>query len=144
MKQETWTQEQARAYFNTGQVPRVPTLPTTPDGLDERTLQQQVERHLVEHGYIRMTAKNAELARAGHVHGLRGWYVHLNQPRGNCFLPDIVVFDMNGCVLLVELKRQNRYRPGQREMLEMGQWLECRTLQQFADTLAAWAERGTA
>ena len=112
---------------------------SAPDEIDEERLQSQCERELVLIGYKRMTAMNA----TDHAGTCRGWFGHLHEARGNPLMPDLWIFAA-GRVLCIELKRRNRYQPGQREMIAAGEWLECRTLDEFRAAVEEWERENDA
>jgi len=114
---------------------------------DEKELQILAENILSLRKYRRLTAVNAKAAHKGDIE-VRGWYSHRQDTkRGNKglpFKPDIEVFEAmhRRPPLLVELKHAPvRWRPGQREMAELGFWKLACTLVAFVGLLDEW-ERG--
>lgn len=101
----------------------------------ERKLQEDCEKWMVGIGYVRLTAENAMAAKSP-----RGWFGHLSQPKGNAFLPDIFIFN-KGRTLLVELKVREDYRPGQKAMLERGEWKKATDLNEFCGLVKAWEKQ---
>ena len=98
----------------------------------EKNLQAACERVLEERGYKRLTAKNAgEYA--------SGWFGHLNKPIGNPLMPDLFVI-RNGRILQVELKVRNKFQPGQADMIRRGEWVLCRSLDEFRAILDTWQQ----
>lgn len=98
----------------------------------ERKLQEACERWLESQGYVRLTAANAMSAKAP-----RGWFGHLSQPKGNALLPDVFIFNKRRA-LLVELKVREDYRPGQKAMLERGEWKKATNLDEFSSLVSEW------
>jgi len=111
----------------------------------ERELQRACESYLAQRGYARLTAADAEriagdaMAARGQWTLCRGWFGHWPEARRNPLAPDLLVWtrDMRRC-LAVELKVRDVYQPGQREMIRIGAWLECRTFEDFAAAVVVW------
>ena len=111
--------------------------------LVERDLQRQCEQVLNLKGYWRMTAKNAETLP---THKVAGWYCHLNQAQRNPFLPDLII-KRGHLTLWCELKIPKsgkgriKWRPGQREMVEAGEWELATSMDEFSDILSRFEGR---
>ena len=102
----------------------------------EDALQRACEMFLDARGYTRLTAANAMKPPAD----CKGWYGHLVHAKGNPLLPDLFIHACGRC-LLVELKHgQYDYRPGQREMIERGEWRKAESLREFAEIVQAWED----
>ena len=106
----------------------------------ERELQRTVENWLTGRGYRRLTAEN--LAGAGSFDiWFAGWFGHWPSAKRNPIMPDILILDAGmSCALCIELKvgQKPAYQPGQRESIEAGRWVECRTLDAVMVAVAAW------
>lgn len=100
----------------------------------EKALQADAEKWLEGVGYVRLTAANC--CKGGDV---RGWFGHLAQPKGNPFLPDLLIWSpsMEHC-LCVELKVREDYAPGQRQMIARGAWIKCTTMGEFCGVVKQW------
>lgn len=97
----------------------------------ETELQKHAENWLRQRGYMRLTADLAESEHAAPMR--RGWFGHIVDAERNPLLPDLMIWDK--CMtrfLGIELKTRNRYQRGQREMIDMLCWVECRTLEEVA------------
>ena len=103
-----------------------------PDAEPERDLQAKCESFLESRGYRRRTAANADTYSIG-------WYAHMQNPQGNPFMADLWVIK-GGRILEVELKTRNRFQPGQREMVERGEWSLCWCFAEFVRVFEAWAK----
>ena len=103
--------------------------------LAERELQRLCESWLSLHGYSRLTAHTAADAP-------RGWFGHLTESERNPLMPDLLILSagMRRC-LMIELKVRGVYQPGQREHIEAGRWIECRTLEDFVVTVTEWESK---
>lgn len=100
----------------------------------ERELQKLCEGQLEQWGYLRMSKGTAGRATVG-------YFYHLNDARNNHLLPDLMIFDLRGNCLLVELKTERtatRYQPGQREMIEQGFWVQANTFEEFCLLVMEW------
>jgi len=101
---------------------------------DEKELQKLCTALLEQRGYKYMTADNAAIGSDV------GWWGHLHKPKGNPFMPDLFVFAaIPRPPLLVELKVRDKYQPGQREMINAGQWKMCSSVESFREMLNTWA-----
>ena len=108
------------------------------ENMSEAKLQQACEQWLESVGYVRMTAANA----VRDVPWPRGWYGHLFNPKGNPFLPDLLILDSDcKAALCVELKTREDYRPGQRQMIDRGQWRLARSMAEFCEIVKQWENR---
>ena len=89
-------------------------------------------------GYVELTHTNA----AEHAADAKGWFGHLAKPQGNPIMPDLFVFDarMNRC-LMVELKTNNVFQVGQKEMLEAGNWEIATSYGEFVTILENWEKK---
>lgn len=132
-----------------------PEQPTKQDKKAERELQKQCEDWLHHHGYWRLTAENAVYLLDREDVTFRGWFGHLNKPRGNPLMSDLFLFTPTGekggqgigelgRYLCVELKTSNRFQPGQREMIEMGCWVQANTFEEFTLRVLKWEKHGMA
>lgn len=104
----------------------------------EKRLQTLCENHLSHLGFRRMTADDAGKSDVG-------YFGHLHNARCNPLLPDLFIINADGSrCLLVELKVEDRYQPGQLEMINCGAWIECRTFNDFAAVASSFinADRG--
>jgi len=105
---------------------------------DEATLQAECDRVLVRAGYHRLTENNlASFAMAE----IAGWFLHVRDSRGECCLPDLVVFDANMTrCLCVELKANAKanIRRGQKAAIQRRMWKLAFTVDEFAGFLADW------
>lgn len=110
----------------------------------ETELQRHAENWLRQRGYMRLTADLAESERANPMR--RGWFGHLVDAERNPLLPDLMIWDKDMIHFVgVELKTRNRYQRGQKEMIEMGCWVECRTLDDLKreiELFEKWTVRG--
>lgn len=110
----------------------------------EKELQRQCEGWLVQRGYRRMTAEEAVVV-AKDSTGVKGWFFHMARPIGNPLCPDLIVFtlDMTECVA-VELKVQDVYQVGQREMIDTGSWELAKSFESFLRCVEEWENRSAA
>jgi len=101
----------------------------------EKKLQADCRNGLLRRGYVELTHTNA----AERAADAKGWFGHLAKPQGNPIMPDIFVFDarMERC-LMVELKTNNVYQVGQREMLDAGNWELATEYGEFVALLEKW------
>lgn len=104
----------------------------------EKQLQADCRNGLLLRGYVELTHTNA----AEHAADAKGWFGHLAKPQGNPIMPDIFVFDarMGNC-LMVELKTNNVYQVGQREMLDAGNWELATSYGEFIALLEKWEKK---
>ena len=125
-------------------------LPITEEEWDKRAKKDEADLlglaksilHLRQ--YWPLTADNAKAAADGKLE-VRGWYSHRPDTKhGNKtlpFKPDLEIFECQNRrpPLLVELKiTPVKWRPGQREMVEMGFWRLACTLPVFVDLMDKW------
>ena len=129
--------------------------PTKFDKSEESKLLGLCKNWLQLQRYYDLTANNANTIRAkldanpeptygGSNAGLfdyRGWYGHLVNCEKNSLMPDLFIFNenMSEC-LMVELKTHNKYQAGQKAMISLA-WVECRSIEEFIDTLEKWEKR---
>jgi len=105
----------------------------------EQDLLNEAMALLRSRGYLRNTRENHALATDRDLMCV-GWYTHLDKPKGNKDqLPDLVVTDFH-CdrCLHAEAKLVSHYKPGQKQMIEAGAWVEFRTVETFDEQLTAW------
>lgn len=104
----------------------------------EKKLQADCRNGLLLRGYVELTHTNA----AEHAADAKGWFGHLAKPQGNPIMPDLFVFDarMNRC-LMVELKTNNVFQVGQKEMLEAGNWEIATSYGEFVTILENWEKK---
>ena len=104
------------------------------EGGKEADLQEACESYLIRRGYLRLTASNAECGASP-----RGWFGHWPKCQGNPLMPDLLVLNSNmtSC-LMVELKTRNVWQPGQREMVDAGDWSVAFSVEMFAKTIEGW------
>ena len=131
-------------------LPMDTTQPTKQDVRNEKELQGNCEKELTRRGYIRLKAENAERVdeilslRPCAIAGFKGWFSHRpDTKRGNKGLPlkpdlEIYAYPNRKPALLIELKRANRWQPGQREMVRLGFWVECWEFDSFVELLDMW------
>lgn len=124
-------------------IPLDPKRPLLGDIKLEKELQQQCESWLTLHGYYRMTADEAMRiyeCRPLSAANMRGWFGHWTRNQRNPLWPDLYImsYPVRRQPLLVELKVCDKYRPGQREMIELGLWVECRRLEYFIEIATDW------
>ena len=139
-----WTAKQYEQYQHTGMTPEETTKHTLAieKGCkrDEKKLQEDCEGLCEQRGYRRLVGAN--IAKHLSDKAVKGFFGHIpdlkRTAKGNIFLPDLPVFDFFGRCLLVELKVWNQYQPGQKEMIDAGLWVECRTVERFGDVLSEW------
>ena len=106
----------------------------------ETELQRHAENWLRQRGYMRLTADLAESEFVAPMR--RGWFGHIVEAERNPLLPDLMIWDgYMHCFLGIELKTRNRYQRGQREMIDMLCWIECRTLDELKEKVSAWERR---
>lgn len=121
---------------NGDMVIKLPDPPSKADVRAEKQLQADCEGILSVRGYQRLTAHNA--ATIGDRECL-GWFGHLAEAKRNPLMPDLFIFsESTHDALLVELKVRDHYQPGQREMIQRGCWLECRSVDEFRRALNEW------
>ena len=103
----------------------------------EKELQLQCEGWLMLRGYYRLTAHN--LSDKNILWVAIGWFGHWPKANRNPTMPDLAVLNrvMTRCIL-VELKVEDRYQPGQRDMIDNGFWLEARTLDGLIKIVTDW------
>lgn len=111
--------------------------PKKPVKESETELQKHAENWLRQRGYMRLTA---DLAESEHAAPMRvGWFGHLIEAERNPLLPDLMIWDRCMARFLgIELKTRNRYQRGQKEMIEMDCWVECRTLEDVATAVESF------
>ena len=126
------------------------TQPTKQDVRNEKELQVLCESELTRRGFVRLTADNAERVaeivslRPCAIAGFKGWFSHRpDTKRGNKGLPlkpdlEIYAYPNRKPALLIELKRANRWQPGQREMVRLGFWRECWEFDTFVRLVDEW------
>lgn len=103
--------------------------------MDEKALQTQCEQWLHLRRYHRLTAKNATL------NGNIGWFGHLHEAKRNPLMPDLFIFnEKKDKCLMVELKVRDKWRPGQREMVNRGAWYVAWSFQDFEMLVKCWEE----
>jgi hypothetical protein len=109
--------------------------------ISEKELQAQCEVVLFAHGYIRLTAHNAEHTPTMFM--LRGWWSHLNECEGNGLHPDLTIFPYpnDRPALMVELKVRKKFQSGQREMVDCGMWKLAWSVEEFEAILTEWEGR---
>jgi hypothetical protein len=132
-------QEQARRQVE-GPPEHTPVLQLSSKADDkaEKELQKLCENWLVQRGYQRLTADNAE-RHHNQAAQMRGWFGHLHTAKRNPLMPDLFIFDSSGTrCLLVELKVADRWQPGQKEMVNMGMWKVCRRCEDFLLLVKGW------
>ena len=123
-------------------------------GQSEADLLAACLEHLRACCYYCATPENHTAIGSGRI-TVRGTYAHLHgDVRGQPQLPDLLILarDRAGVMraLCVELKAvgkrggEPRYQTGQREMIDGGYWVECRTLDGFRSALAEWEKGGVA
>lgn len=106
----------------------------------ETELQRHAENWLRQRGYMRLTADLAESEHAAPMR--RGWFGHLVDAERNPLLPDLMIWDgYMHRFFGIELKTRNRYQRGQKEMIDMLCWIECRTLDEVKEQVTAWENR---
>jgi len=114
--------------------------------MSEKELQAACEAWLSNMGYLRLTAKNAEIAfqlkLCTQPKSFNGWFGLLFRPQGNAFMPDLFIIDKACRILQVELKVKEKYGRGQREMIAMGYWKHASTLLEFEDHIYRWRYDG--
>ena len=106
---------------------------------NEADIQRGVESWLTLRGYYRLTAGAAKAAHCEDANPQRGWFGHWVNNRRNPLMPDVAVFsaDMRRC-LMIELKAHKRYQDGQREMIDLGAWVECDTVEDAEMRVMEW------
>ncbi len=104
----------------------------------EKKLQADCRNGLLLRGYVELTNTNA----AEHAADAKGWFGHLSKPQGNAFMPDLFIFDarMRNC-LMVELKTNNVYQVGQKEMITSGNWELATDYVGFSKILQVWEQK---
>ncbi len=104
----------------------------------EKRLQADCRNGLLLRGYVELTNTNA----AEHAADAKGWFGHLSKPQGNAFMPDLFVFDarQRHC-LMVELKTNNVYQVGQKEMIASGNWELATDYTGFIEILEKWEKK---
>ena len=132
----------AAVKAESARVESLPDLPVYQKGVKraEKDLQATCEGLLRQWGYRPSTAPEIVASVKPEATAVKGWYVHLNAPRGNyCILPDLLIMDaaMRN-VLPIELKVCSQYQAGQREFINTGRWIECRDVPQFEEVVKAW------
>ena len=138
MKGARWTPEMLENYNNKKPVvkPDEPEVfvPNKADVRLEKDLQNICNNYLLLNGYQLLTNDRAEKHATNKE--IKGWYGHLGKAKMNPFMPDLFIFnrDMSRCIM-VELKTNNKYRVGQKEMIEAGIWLEVRELDVMIEIL---------
>jgi hypothetical protein len=150
---ETWTTEEYAEFKRTGKEPerfqkglstpsagKEPQKPSKADIQAEKDLQTICENWLTQHGYVRLTADNAVRENKDRTPGFRGWFGHLNKPKGNPFLPDLMLFDRRGWYLFIELKVRDVWQKGQKEMTMMMDWSVAWNFADFERMVLDWEE----
>lgn len=118
----------------------MPQKPKPAPNESETELQRHAENWLRQRGYMRLTADLAESERAAPMR--IGWFGHLVEAERNPLLPDLMIWSKNMDHFIgIELKTRNRYQRGQREMIGMLCWIECRTLDEVKEQVTSWENR---
>lgn len=108
--------------------------PSKTDKIAEKTLQKQCEGWLANHGYSRLTEGDITNGTPN-----RGYQFHLNRPKGNPLLLDILLLSWDGRYLHVELKIPPiRWQPGQEELIAQGYGKLCTSFNEFEETVKKW------
>lgn len=138
----TITPEQLKAMFPNASAAMIEanapkSKPEKPVKESETELQRHAENWLRKRGYMRLTA---DLVESEHAAPMRcGWFGHIVEAERNPLLPDLMIWDKYMDHFLgIELKTRNRYQRGQLEMIDMGCWTECRTLEEMAFSVIEW------
>lgn len=129
--------EQLKESTPTQLEPIPPDVETKADKISEAKLQRHCEDYATLHGYLRLTADNAEKFDPT-IH--KGFFGHMNKPKMNPLMPDFWVFNTSGSVLCVELKVCNVYQPGQAELVAAGFWKLALTFGEFVLLLTEWED----
>ena len=114
--------------------------PTEATG-NEAQLQRDAEGWLTDAGYWRATARNVEIVTRTALRASVGWFAHWpgkTATKGAPFMPDLLIWTWTRPPLLIELKARNEYQPGQREAIEAGWWIECRSVAQVEAAVRRW------
>ena len=116
--------------------------PTEPTG-NEPQLQRDSEKWLDEAGYWRATARNVEIVTCtvSTSWPISGWFAHWTgktATKGAPFMPDLLIWTWSRRPLWIELKARNEYQPGQREAIEAGWWIECRSVADVEAAVRRW------
>ena len=126
-------------------LPMDTTQPTKQDVRNEKELQRLCEAELTRRDYLRLTAANVEHGSYRTISNAdwippRGWYAHWPNNKRNPLMPDLEIYAYPNRkpALLIELKRANRWQPGQREMIRLGFWRECWEFDTFVRLLDEW------
>lgn len=134
------TPEQSQTYLRTGMLPDEMDKhrQAIEKGVkrDEKRLQKACEGLCEQRGYRRLVGPRMDSVLRDT--SLKGFHGHVTEARKNAFMPDLFIYDLAGRCLLVELKVSDKYQPGQKEMIDAGLWVECRTPERFGEVLSEW------
>jgi len=127
-------------------MPMDPTKATKQDIRNEKDLQKVCEQWLTSHDYCRLTASEAmridEIVniKLKETPGIKGFFGHWVNNERNPLMSDLAIFSYPDPrpPLLVELKVNDIWQPGQREMVRLGFWHVCWTPEEFIVLHRKW------